>query len=106
MELARAGLLYPNTWAELCTLRMAAHLVHGSKSKSLGDLATHFGLDASCLQLHRAEVDCDLLIGVVDAMLGRCFGQGNHLLQVCGWGWRGGMHARSDLCMCVTCAYV
>ncbi|KAF5829386.1 hypothetical protein DUNSADRAFT_16171 [Dunaliella salina] len=85
VELARAGLLLPNNWAELCSLAMSKELLpdegNEKHGRRLQDLASLLQVDCSCLQLHRAEVDCDLLIQVVDAMLERRFGKGNHLLQ-------------------------
>jgi len=44
VEFARLGLLYPNTWAELCTLQLAKQLINGSVSCKLKDLAHHFGV--------------------------------------------------------------
>jgi len=48
----------------------------------MGGLVEHLGIPAPANALHRAAVDCDLLLEVIQVLLERVYGKGSSLLKV------------------------
>ena len=74
-ELARYGLLIPNTWAELCT-RVAMKQLLGDRVErlQLSYVASYLGFDMASVQVHRAAGDVLMMRAALNKAAQVCLG--------------------------------